>query len=112
MSTQYVRAATRNFSCLCKIKKLKITEEKQVLFATDSNFELFDVVRQARIQNQKLSAANERLTEEKWSSLQEKDKQLREKDKQLREKDRQLYEKDKQIQEKDQEIKKLQMVSK
>ena len=70
------RAATRNFSCLCEHK---VTIEKQIPFSTDNNFEfeLFDVVRQANMQNQKLSAANKRLIEEKLLLLQEKDQQIR-----------------------------------
>ena len=121
-------------SAVCvKLKELKVTIEKQIPFATDNNFELFDVVRQGNIQNQKLSAANKRLTnavaqlevtvqkqnEENHSLLQEKDKQIQERDKQLREKDQQIQEKyqeiqekDQEIREKDQEIKDLQVMNK
>ena len=106
-------------SVVCvKLKELKVTIEKQIPFATDNNFELFDVVRQANIQNQKFSAANKRLTdtvawleatvqkhnEEKLSLQQKKDQQIQERDNQLREKDNQLQEKDNQIREKDQRI--------
>ena len=105
-------------SVVCvKLKELRVTIEKQIPFATDNNFELFDVIRQANIQNQKFSAANKRLTdtvgleatvqkhsEEKLSLQQEKDQQIRERDKQIEEKDNQLQEKDKQIREKDQRI--------
>ena len=114
-----------------KLKQLKVTIEKQVPFATDNNYELFDVVRQTNIHNQKLSTANKHLTEavaqleatvqrqekEKYKLLQEKDQQISEKDQQIRKKDQQIQEKDQQmqkknqqLQEKDQEIKELQMM--
>ena len=84
-------------SAVCvKLKELKVTIEKQIPFSTDNNFELFDVVQQMTIQNQKLSATNKRLTEELL--LQEKDQEIRERDNQL--------------QEKHEEIKELQMVNK
>ena len=92
-------------SVVCvKLKELKVTIEKQIPFSTDNNFELFDVVRQTTIQNQKLSAINKRLTEEKLLLLQEKDQEIRERDNQLREKDNQIREKDNQLQEKDNQI--------
>ena len=93
-------------SAVCvKLKELKVTIEKQIPFATDNNFELFDVVRQTNIQNQKLTTANKKLTINA-AQLEEKDQQIRERDNQLREKDNQLCEKDQHIREKDQQIQK------
>ena len=54
-----------------KLKEFKVTIEKQVLFATDNNFELFEEVRQLNIQNQQLSAVNISLIEEKSLILHE-----------------------------------------
>ena len=93
-------------SAVCvKLKDLKVTIVKQIPFATESNFELFDVVQQTNIQNQKLTTANKKLTINA-AQLEEKDQQIRERDNQLREKDNQLCNKDQQIQEKDQQIQK------
>ena len=103
---------------LMKLKQFKVTIEKQVPFATDNNFELFNVVRQANIQNQKLSTANKNLTEavaqletivqkqekEKHKLLQEKDQQIAEKDQLIQEKDQHMQKKNQLLQEKDQEL--------
>ena len=101
-------------SAVCvKLKELKVTIEKDIPFATDSNFELFDVVQQADIQNQKL---NKKLTvnvaqlEEKDQQIREKDQQIQKRDdqfrKQMQEKINQLRERYNQLQEKDQQIQK------
>ena len=106
---------------LMKLKQFKATIEKQVPFATDNNFELFDVVRQANIQNQKLSNANKNLTEavaqlETIVQKQEKEKHILldqriwEKDQLMQEKNQQIQKKNQQLQEKDQKIKELQMM--
>ena len=97
-----------------KLKELKVIIEKQIPFATDNNFELFDVVHQANIQNQKLSTANKRLTEEKhvlqekdkqrYEQIQERDEQIRDRDEQLRGKDEQIRGKDEQIRDRDEQI--------
>ena len=86
---------------LMKLKQFKVTIEKQVPFTTDNNFELFDVVQQANIQNQKLSTANKKLTEavaqlQAFVQKQEKEKHvlLQEKDQQIREKDQLIQEKE------------------
>ena len=88
---------------LMKLKQFKVTIEKQVPFATNNNFELFDVVRQTNIQNQNLFTANKKLTEAvaQLETIVQK---------QEKEKNKLLQEKDQQIQEKDQEIKELQMM--
>ena len=106
-------------SAVCvKLKELKVTIDKQIPFATNSNFELFDAVRQANIQNQKLCTTCRRLTdaaaqckatiqkhiEEKQSLIQEKGQQIQERDDQLREKDQQIQKRDDQLQEKYQQI--------
>ena len=88
-------------SVVCvKLKELKVTIVKQIPFATDSNFELFDVVRQANVQNRKLTTANKKLT----TQLEEKDQQIRERDNQLCDKDQQIQKRDDQLHEKDQQI--------
>ena len=103
---------------LMKLKQFKVTVEKQVPFATDNNFELFNVVQQANIQNQRLSTANKHLTEavaqleatvqrqekEKHKLLQEKDQQIAEKDQLIQEKDQHMQKKNQLLQEKDQEL--------
>ena len=88
-----------SFVCV-KLKELKVTIEKQIPFATDNNFELFDVVRETNIQNQKLSAANKKLIGT-VAQLQET----------IQQKDQQIWERDEQIREKDLEIKELRMVN-
>ena len=84
-----------------KLKELKVTVEKQIPFATDSNFELFDVVRETNIQNKKLTAANKKLTDtvaQLQETIQQKDQQVWERDKHIQEKDKQLQEKDRELQ--------------
>ena len=92
-------------STVCgKLKELKVTIEKKIPFATDSKFELFDVVCQANLQNQQLSAANKSLTEEKHLLLYEKDQLIGERDQQIQKKDRQIEERDRQLQERYRQI--------
>ena len=108
-----------------KLKELKVAIEKQIPFAADNNYKLFDVVRQVNIQYQKLSTTNKKLTntvaqleatiqrqgkendqqiQEKNRQIQERDQQIQKKDQQIRERDQQIQEKDKQIRERDQQI--------
>ena len=86
-----------------KLNELKVTIEKQVPFATNNKFELFDAVHQVSVQCQKLSVANKKLTDnlacleaviqiqdqEKCLVMQENDhlQQLQEKDDQIQGKD-------------------------
>ena len=106
-------------SAICmKLKELKVTIEKQVPFATNNNFELFDAVRQANVHIQRLltdtvsqlGATIQKQDQEKQSLLQEKNQQLRDRDKQIQEKDQKIRDRDQQIKEKDQKIKEMQIV--
>ena len=102
-------------STICvKLKEFKVTIEKQVPFATDNNFELFEEVRQLNIQNQQLSAAYRKeltATETQleatvqaldilYNQLQKKDQEIQERDNQLQAKDQEIRERDDQLQEK------------
>ena len=121
-------------SAICvKLKELKATTEKQVPFATNNNFELFNEVRQANLQIQRLLAntvslqttiqkqdeekhlllqENNQQIQDRDKVIQEKDQKIRDRDKQIQEKDQQIRDRDQQIKEKDQKIKEIQMVNK
>ena len=89
-------------SAICvKLKELEATIEKQVPFATNNNFELFNEVRQANLQTQRLltdtislKTTIQKHNEEKQLLLQEKDEQIQDRDKKIQEKDQQIRDRD------------------
>jgi len=78
------------------LKKLKITIEKQIPFATSSNLELFNAFKQEKVENQNSSIANKKLTDTVAClemALQEKDQQIQENERQtVQKKDQKLEE--------------------
>jgi len=80
-----------------ELKHLKISVDKQIPFATASSLELFNVVRNEKVENVKLTSTlveKDKLLQEKDTEVQEMVEEIQRKDKDIEAKSNLLQEKD------------------